>query len=40
MPEGVDGDEGQVLLGLAQVVQGVGELDTIGNQEIDVLCNK
>ena len=38
MPEAVDGDEREVLLGLAQVVERVGELDTVGDQEVHVLC--
>ena len=38
MPEAVNGDEREVLLGLAQVVERVGELDTVGDQEVHVLC--
>jgi hypothetical protein len=34
--EAVDGDQGQVLLGFAQVVKRMGKLDTVGDQEVDV----
>ena len=37
VPKGVDGDEGQVLLALAQVVEGVGELDPVSCEEVDLL---
>ncbi len=36
MPEAVNGDEREVVLGLAQVVKRVRELDAIRNQEIHV----
>ncbi len=36
MSEAVDGDQGQVLLGFAQVVKRMGKLDTVGDQEVDV----
>lgn len=37
MPEGVDGDDGQVLLALAEVVERVGELLAVRRQEVHVL---
>ena len=38
MPEAVDGDKRQVLFGLAQVLQRVGERKTIRRQELNTLC--
>ena len=37
MAERVDGDEGQVLLALAQVLQRVGKRHAVSRQEIHVL---
>ena len=37
LPKGVNGDEGQVVLGLAQMVEGMGKLDPVGCQEVDLL---
>ena len=34
--EGVDGDQRQVLLPLPEVVEGVGELDAVGGQELNL----
>ncbi len=38
VPEAVDGDQGKVLLRLAQVVKRVSKFDTVGHEEVDVLC--
>ena len=40
VPEAVDGEERQVLLGLAEVVQRVSKLDSVGDQKVDVLCGR
>jgi hypothetical protein len=40
VPEAVDGDERQVLLRLAEVVQRMRELDAVGDQEVDVFCGE
>lgn len=40
VPETVDGNQGQIVLGLAQVVQGMSKFYSVGNQEIDVFYNK
>ena len=36
MPEAIDGDEGKVFFGLAQVVERVRKLDAVRDQEVDV----
>ena len=38
VPEAVDGDQGKVLLRLAQVVKRVSKFDPVGHEEVDVLC--
>ena len=40
VPEAVDGEERQVLFGLAEVVQRVSKLDSVGDQKVDVLCGR
>ena len=36
MAEGVDGEDGEVALRLAQMVERVGKFKTVGNEEVDV----
>lgn len=38
--EGIDGDQGQVVLRFAQVMQRMGESFAISGQKVDILCEQ